>query len=183
MQIRAVLLIIIALACALNAQTSPPAKPAPDGDRAMAARVRQEFLHAWNGYRKYAWGHDELKPLSKTSRDWYSGTLLMTPVDSLDTLLLMGLNKEADAARELIVTKLSFDQDIEVQTFEIVIRLLGGLLSSYQMTGDKRLLSLADDLGTRLLPMFNSPTGMPYRYVNLRTGKTRDANSNPAEVG
>jgi mannosidase alpha-like ER degradation enhancer 2 len=182
MQICAALLIVV-LACSLQAQTSPPAKSISAGDPAMAARVRQEFLHAWNGYSKYAWGHDELKPLSKTARDWYSGTLLMTPVDSLDTLLLMGLNKEADRARELIATKLSFDQDIEVQTFEIVIRLLGGLLSSYQMTGDKRLLDLADDLGARLLPAFNSPTGMPYRYVNLRTGKTRDANSNPAEAG
>src|SRR4029079_12968462 len=67
--------------------------------------------------------------------------------------------------------------------FEVTIRLLGGLLSSYQMTGDKRLLKLAEDLGTRLLPAFSSPTGMPYRFVNLRTGKVRDPESNPAETG
>ncbi len=51
------------------------------------------------------------------------------------------------------------------------------------MTGDKRLLTLAEDLGTRLLPAFDSPTGMPYRFVNLKTGKTRDPVSNPAETG
>src|SRR3954462_5447442 len=57
---------------------------------ATAAEVRAEFLHAWNGYKKYAWGHDELKPLSDGYRDWHSGTLLMTPVDALDTMILMG---------------------------------------------------------------------------------------------
>src|SRR4030095_15600714 len=72
---------------------------------------------------------------------------------------------------------------IEVQNFEITIRLLGGLLSNYQLTGDKRLLTLAEDLGNRLSPVFDSPTGMPYRYVNLRTGKVRDPISNPAETG
>jgi len=63
------------------------------------------------------------------------------------------------------------------------MRLLGGLLSSYQLTGDQRLLSLAEDLGNRLLPVFNSPTGLPYVYVNLRTGQTRDSVTNPAETG
>jgi hypothetical protein len=64
-----------------------------------------------------------------------------------------------------------------------VIRLLGGLLSSYQMTGDPKLLALADDLGTRLLPAFDSPTGLPYVDVNLRTGKASGTESNPAEAG
>ncbi len=70
-----------------------------------------------------------------------------------------------------------------MQVFEVTIRLLGGLLSAYQLTGDARFLALADDLGRRLLPAFDSPTGMPYRFVNLRTGATRDPRSNPAEVG
>ena len=160
----------------------------------MADRVRADFLHAWSGYKQYAWGHDELRPLSKSYRDWYttetkgmaagSGTsLLMTPVDALDTMLLMGLTEDAKEDRELIDQQLSFDKDIYVKNFEVTIRLLGGLLSSYQMTGDKRLLDLADDLGTRLLPAFNSPTGMPYVFVNLKTGAVRGVESNPAEIG
>src|SRR6266404_85266 len=36
----------------------------------VAERVRTELLHAWNNYERYAWGHDALKPLSKTSHDW-----------------------------------------------------------------------------------------------------------------
>ena len=163
---------------------SQAAFAAPAVDRAaMAAKVRAEFLHSWKAYETYAWGHDELRPLSKTPRDWYGQSLLMTPVDSLDTLLLMGFNDDAEKAKTLIVDRLSFDKDIDVKVFEVTIRLLGGLLSGYQMTGDARLLHLADDLGTRLLPAFNTPTGMPYMYVNLRTGKTSGARSNPAEIG
>jgi len=158
-------------------------KPAATADAEMANRVRQEFLHAWNGYKKYAWGHDELRPLSKTYRDWYGVPLYMTPVDALDTMILMGLDDEAKTAREFIAKNLNFNHDIYVKNFEITIRILGGLLSSYQLSGDKRLLALADDLGTRLLPAFNSPTGMPYMYVNLKTGAVREPHSNPAEIG
>src|SRR5262252_4944702 len=149
----------------------------------VAERVRTEFLHAWNNYERYAWGHDALRPLSKTAHDWYGQSLLMTPVDALDTLVVMHLDAEAAKARSLILSNLSFDRDIYVKNFEITIRLLGGLLSGYQLTGDKRLLNLAEDLGTRLLPAFNSPTGMPYVYVNLKTGAVRGPETNPAEVG
>src|SRR5258705_13741808 len=101
----------------------------------------------------------------------------------LDTLVLMGLRDEAEKAKALIVERLSFDGDISVKNFEVTIRLLGGLLSGYQMTGDGRLLRLAEDLGTRLLPAFRSPTGMPYTDVNLKTGKVSGPVSNPAEIG
>jgi mannosidase alpha-like ER degradation enhancer 2 len=108
---------------------------------------------------------------------------MMTPVDGLDTLVVMGLKADADKTRELIAARLSFDKDIYVKNFEVTIRLLGGLLSGYQLTGDERLLRLADDLGRRLLPAFDSPTGLPYVFVNLRTGKVRGVESNPAETG
>jgi mannosidase alpha-like ER degradation enhancer 2 len=149
----------------------------------LAAKVRSEFLHTWQGYKKYAWGHDDVRPLTKSYHDWYSQPLLMTPVDALDTMILMGFKDEAAATKNYIIQNLSFDKDISVQNFEITIRLLGGLLSSYQLTGDKRLLAMAEDLGNRLLPVFESPTGIPYRYVNLKTGKVRGAETNPAEAG
>ena len=151
--------------------------------RNVAVRVKTEFLHAWDNYERYAWGHDALRPLSKTPHDWYGQSLLMTPVDALDTLILMNLDADVAKTKELIVNDLSFDRDIYVKNFEITIRLLGGLLSGYQLTNDKRLLQLAEDLGNRLLPVFNSPTGLPYMYVNLRTGQVRDPVTNPAETG
>src|SRR4029453_5664183 len=171
--------VLLAAALALATDSCDKSRQ-DDHARQLAMRVRTEFLHAWNNYERYAWGHDPLRPLSKTARDWYGQSLLMTPVDALATLILMHLDAEAERARPLIVSDLSFNRDIYVKNFEITIRLLGGLLSSYQLTGDKRLLSLAEDLGNRLLPVFNSPTGLPYVYVNLRTGQTRDPVTNSA---
>lgn len=153
------------------------------GNQRLANDVRAEFRHAWKGYKKYAWGHDDLRPLSKSYHDWYGQSLLMTPVDALDTMIIMGMNHDARDTREYIARNLSFDKDISVQNFEITIRLLGGLLSSYQLSGDKRLLVLAEDLGNRLLPAFESPTGLPYRFVNLKTGKVSGNVTNPAEAG
>jgi hypothetical protein len=151
--------------------------------KAMAAQIKAEFLHAWDGYKKYAWGYDALMPLSKKPHNWYKKSLLMTPVDAFDTMILMGLNEEADEAKQLIFKDLDFDQDMDVQNFEVSIRVLGGLLSAYELDGDRRFLSLAEDLAKRLTKAFNSPTGMPYRYVNLQTGATSGPVSNPAEIG
>lgn len=183
MKTSAILPAVALLLTARVAAAGPAPKPAPIDRAELAARVRAETLASWQAYERYAWGHDELKPLSKAPHDWHGESLLMTPVDTLDTLLLLGLDAEAEKAKALIVEKLSFDKDINVKNFEITIRILGGLLSGYQMTGDARLLRLAEDLGNRLLPAFNSPTGMPYMYVNLKTGKTSGARSNPAEIG
>jgi mannosidase alpha-like ER degradation enhancer 2 len=163
---------------AADQKPSTSADPGP-----MARQVRSEFLYAWNAYKQYAWGHDELQPLTQGAHDWYGVSLEITPVDALDTMILMGFKDEADKTREFIAKNLSLNQDVYVSNFEMTIRLLGGLLSSYQLTGDHRLLDMAQDLGTRLLPAFNSPTGMPYRFINLKTGKTRGAESNPAEIG
>src|SRR6476659_10931525 len=102
---RSMLLLLLLLAPSIQAQAQ---------NKQLAAEVKAEFLHAWNGYRKYAWGHDDLKPLSKTYHDWYPEPLLMTPVDSLDTMIIMGLDEEATATRQYIVENLSFDKDIEV---------------------------------------------------------------------
>jgi mannosidase alpha-like ER degradation enhancer 2 len=176
------LLLIGLAACTAAPPVPPPAAPTLDRP-ALATRVRAELLHAWRAYERLAWGHDELRPLSRTAHDWHAEPLLMTPVDALDTLLLMGLTEEAEKAKGLIVERLSFDKDISVKNFELTIRILGGLLSGYQMTGDERLLRLAEDLGRRLLPVFDSPTGLPYMYVNLKTGETRGARTNPAEIG
>ncbi|HET7505718.1 MAG TPA: glycoside hydrolase family 47 protein [Kofleriaceae bacterium] len=184
--LRLVVTVLLIGGCSAHRATGLGAGLAPAAaiDRvALAAQVRDETRWAWQAYVAYAWGHDELRPVTRTARDWYGGSLLITPVDALDTLLMMGLTEEAGAARALIDRELSFDQDITVKNFEVTIRVLGGLVSGYQMTGDKKLLALADDLGTRLLPVFGSPTGMPYMYVNLRTGKVSGAKTNPAEIG
>lgn len=172
------LLSVLAAAAPGAAQTQGTAA-VPD----RLATIRDATRHAWEGYRAHAWGHDELRPLSRSGRNWYDASILMTPVDAFDTFLMMGLEEDAAQAKQLILDSLTFDLDVDAQVFEITIRHLGGLLSAYQLDGDPRFLELALDLGDRLRPAFETPTGMPYRYVNLRTGAVRDPVNNPAEIG
>src|SRR5437763_13559646 len=120
----------IALFGLLAACSAVRAAPPPLDKSELQARVRKEFRHAWDAYVRLAWGHDELRPRSGTPRDWYpGGTLLITPVDALDSLILLGFDGEAERTRAYIDAHLDFDQDLEVKHFEIVIRVLGGLLS------------------------------------------------------
>ena len=146
-------------------------------------KIKSACRHAWKGYKQYADGYDALMPLTNKGHNWYGDSFLMTPLDAFDTFFMLGLKKEADEARSMVVSGLNFDTDREVQLFEVNIRLMGGLISAYELSGEPRFLALAKDLGARLLPAFNSPTGMPYRFVNLKNGKTRDSISNPAEIG
>src|SRR5258706_10225085 len=116
--------VVILGVCGLAAREGATTRPAAIDPLKLAAKVREELLHSWRGYERYGWGHDELRPVSKSAHDWYGESLLMTPVDALDTLLLMGLKDEAEKAKALIVAKLFFDRDISVKNFEVTIRLL-----------------------------------------------------------
>jgi ER degradation enhancer, mannosidase alpha-like 2 len=149
----------------------------------MCNKVKQATQHAWKGYKDYAWGSDDLRPLTKQPKNWYKTSMLMTPVDAFDTFTMLGLKDEAKEAKDLILAKLNFDIDNDVQVFEITIRLLGGLITAYELDGNKKFLALAKDLADRMMPAFKTKTGMPYRYVHLQTGKLRDSINNPAEIG
>jgi mannosidase alpha-like ER degradation enhancer 2 len=175
-------LAVIAVSLLTSALTSAQPMTAPQ-KRAQAEKVKAACTRAWSGYKQYAWGYDALQPITKKGHNWYGTSLLMTPVDAFDTFVLLGLKREAKESKDVILSKLNFNVNADVQFFEVTIRLLGGLLSAYELDGDKRFLRLAEDLGKRLMPAFASPTGMPYRYVHLQTGRVRDSISNPAEIG
>jgi ER degradation enhancer, mannosidase alpha-like 2 len=149
----------------------------------LAAAVQAEYLHAWQGYKTYAWGHDVLRPLSKKGEDLYGTTFYLTALEALDGLALMHLDKEADSTRNFLATHLSFDKDVFVPTGSFGARVLGALIANYQLSADQRLLDLANDLARRLVPAFISPTCMPYREINLKTGAVRGERSTPSEVG
>jgi ER degradation enhancer, mannosidase alpha-like 2 len=174
-------LVLFFAAATMHAQNN---KPFAEGEkRIMQQKVIDACRHAWEGYKQYAWGWDELRPLTKTPRNWYFRSLLMTPVDAYDTFIMLGMQKEAAEAKKLILDSLDFNRNDNVQVFEITIRLLGGLITAYQLDGNKRFLELAEDLGKRLMPAFKTPTGIPYRYINLQTGTLKDSVNNPAEIG
>jgi hypothetical protein len=149
----------------------------------LADEVKQETLRSWKAYKQYAWGHDALKPLSHTYEDWYEHPLYISPIDAYSTLKLMGSDTEAKEIEDYVVDSLSWDQDVDAKVFEVDIRILGGLLSMYEMTGNPKVLAKTVDFADRLLPAFNTPTGIPTYNVNLRTGKTSGDTVNVAEAG
>ncbi|XP_066293894.1 endoplasmic reticulum mannosyl-oligosaccharide 1,2-alpha-mannosidase-like isoform X3 [Branchiostoma lanceolatum] len=136
---------------------------------AQQKAVVEAFKHAWKGYKQYAWGHDELKPISKAASDWFG--LGLTIIDSLDTMWIMGLMEEFEEARRWVEKDLVLKKNVDVNLFETTIRVLGGLLSAFHLSNDGLFLEKARELGDRLMPCFNSPSKIPYSDVNLDTGK------------
>ena len=127
---------------------------------------------------------DEVLPISCAGQEWFS--LALTAVDSLDTLLMMGLNEEYLRAVEAIRKK---RQQAFTRTpgmcnvFETTIRVVGGSLAGYYealASSDERiratastLLDLAVDVGSRLMKAFDdSRTALPLSDVDLSSGDT-----------
>nr|CAD7261104.1 unnamed protein product [Timema shepardi] len=155
--------------------------------------ARDMFYHAYRAYMENAYPADELMPLSCRGRwrgvepsrgdiDETMGNFSLTLIDALDTLVVIGDLDEFEHAVKLVVRDVTFDNDVVVSVFETNIRVLGGLLSGHilaeyfqQRAGilswyRGEMLDMARDLGYRLLPAFNSTTGIPHGRVNLRYG-------------
>ncbi|XP_026462618.1 ER degradation-enhancing alpha-mannosidase-like protein 3 isoform X3 [Ctenocephalides felis] len=154
---------------------------------------REMFYHAYRAYMDNAYPADELMPLSCAGRyrgiaaprgdmDDILGNFSLTLVDTLDSLVILGDFEEFEHAVKLVINDVSFDNDIIVSVFETNIRMLGGLLSAHVLAEYLQqrydimlwyrgeLLHMAKDLGYRLLPAFNTTTGIPHARVNLRHG-------------
>ncbi|KAL3528500.1 hypothetical protein ACH5RR_007822 [Cinchona calisaya] len=132
-------------------------------------KVKDAMIHAWSSYEKYAWGQDELQPQTKNGVDSFGG-LGATLIDSLDTLYIMGLDEQFQRAREWVANSLDFNKNYDASVFETTIRVVGGLLSAYDLSGDKIFLEKAQDIADRLLPAWDSPSGIPYNIINLARG-------------
>ncbi|VDK76257.1 unnamed protein product [Litomosoides sigmodontis] len=137
----------------------------PQNDKQRA--VVEAFKHAWKGYKNYAWGHDHLRPITRSYNDWFD--LGLTVVDSLSTALIM----EFEEGRNWVAEYLSFEKNRFVSFFETTIRVLGGLLSAYHLSGDEIFVDRAQDLGSRLTAAYATSSPVPYSDVSLtnRAGK------------
>ena len=154
--------------------------------RARQEQVKQAMEISWSGYEKYAWGYDEYYPVSKKGRMMVPPTGLgWIIVDALDTLMIMNMTAQLARARDWIATTLTYDLDHDVNTFETTIRMLGGFLAAHYLQsaypemcpvdlsrgGEDLYIESATDLAGRLLGAFDSPSGVPYASVNLKTMK------------
>ncbi|PKU87140.1 alpha-mannosidase I MNS5 isoform X1 [Dendrobium catenatum] len=193
----------------LNSTFSQPAAGFGDAKRRnMKEKVRQMFYHAYENYMAYAFPHDELKPITSTFTDSlselgnlklehlpqnYQGSAL-TLIESLSSLVVLGNNTEFEKGVLWLAENLSFDVDARVNLFECNIRVLGGLLSAHILATDSKnrlergiyqnqLLDLAEDLGRRFLRAFDTPTGLPYAWINLKYGVVENETTETSTSG
>ncbi|CAO3655110.1 unnamed protein product [Mucor hiemalis] len=147
------------------------------------ASVKKSFLHGWHGYKTYAMGHDELKPLSNKHTNPFGGWGA-TMVDSLSTLLIMDLHDEFLEVMPRI-SKINFHVDENISVFESIIRYMGGFISAYELGERKQdsLLQKAEKLAQQLLPAFETPSGLPHHLWNPVQNRPNNRETLIAEVG
>eukprot|EP00581_Thalassiosira_minuscula_P019307 CAMPEP_0183712496 /NCGR_PEP_ID=MMETSP0737-20130205/7605_1 /TAXON_ID=385413 /ORGANISM="Thalassiosira miniscula, Strain CCMP1093" /LENGTH=721 /DNA_ID=CAMNT_0025941117 /DNA_START=201 /DNA_END=2366 /DNA_ORIENTATION=+ len=155
--------------------------------RSRRYHVLGAMKHIWKNYKEYAFGMDELHPISKRGTSNWGG-MGTTLVDALDTLWLMGMKDEFYEGRDWVRDNLHHDHVGAVSGFETTIRSLGGLLAAYDLSKDDVFLKKADDLGKRLVKAYETSSGLPHGSINLGSGRSNNFgwNSNAyilAEVG
>jgi len=127
------------------------------------AAVKEAFLHTWKGYKKHAWLQDEVNPVSGGYKNGF-GQRGATLVDTLDTLIIMGLEDDFEEAVKA-TKKIDFTTSAvyRMNVFETTIRFLGGLLSAYDLSHGKHrsLLVQATELGDMLYTAFDTSNRMP----------------------
>ncbi|KAJ3424700.1 mannosyl-oligosaccharide alpha-12-mannosidase-related [Anaeramoeba flamelloides] len=129
--------------------------------------IREMFLHGWKAYKKYAWGMDDVHPKTKRGSNWMG--LGLTIIDSIDTMWILGLTKEYEEAREWIKTGLDFSNAVTTSFFELTIRVLGGLISIFDLTQDELYKDKADELGQAMLNTFASQScPFPHSRISLK---------------
>lgn len=157
--------------------------------RAQREKIKEMMRFSWQSYRRYAMGKNELRPLTK---DGFEGSMFgglsgATIIDSLDTLYLMELKEEFQEAKAWVQDSFHLNVSGEASLFEVNIRYIGGLLSAFYLTGEEVFRVKAIKLGEKLLPAFNTPTGIPKGVVNFKSGSwgwaTAGSSSILAEFG
>ncbi|XP_069462708.1 mannosyl-oligosaccharide 1,2-alpha-mannosidase IA [Ambystoma mexicanum] len=165
----------------LGAVFSPPqgatgGEPTDPDVREKRNKVKEMMKYAWDNYKRYAWGLNELKPVMKQGHasNLFGNIQGATIVDSLDTLFIMNMKEEFKDAKEWVEKHLDFNVNAEVSVFEVNIRFVGGLLSAYYLSGEQIFKKKAIELGQKLLPTFNTPTGIPWALLNMKSGIGRN---------
>ena len=146
-------------------------EPEDDADRKIRVQrreaVKKSFQHAWKGYKSFAFGADELKPLTVSAHNPFGG-MGTTILDSIGTMIIMGLDREVEDTIPFI-ENINPKVDREISVFETQIRCLGGLLSAYELSNHpkkKVFLDKAEEFGNVIISAYDTPTGFPRRLIN-----------------
>ncbi|PIO31844.1 hypothetical protein AB205_0163950, partial [Aquarana catesbeiana] len=122
-------------------------------DQALRLLLEKMMKHAWDNYRQYGWGHNELKPIARKGHStniFGNSQMGATIVDALDTLYIMGLMEEFRDGQEWVQNNLDFGVNSEVSVFEVNIRFIGGLLAAYYLSGQEVDLDVGDTESDKL---------------------------------
>ena len=165
-----------------NERSSTPAttsvSSSSDEEQAKeTVRRRQSIVRmtrsAWRAYMAAAAGHDEVMPWSNASSDRWGG-IGVTPIDAMDTLLLMGLIDEFEEAAALSL-KIDLGKSTkELSVFETIIRHLGASLTIFTATNNAAFLQLGTSIMDGLMHAFDTPLGMPMHTTTFN-GSPQDA--------
>ncbi|KAF2183163.1 glycoside hydrolase family 47 protein [Zopfia rhizophila CBS 207.26] len=152
-----------------------------DGLNSAAERTQaviDAFRVSWDGYYKYAFPNDELKPVTNSfsnSRNAWGASA----VDALSTAIIMEQKDIVNTILDYIPTINYANTTTEVSLFETTIRYLGGMISGYDfLTGplaklaDNKenvdaLLKQSQNLANVLSYAFETPTGIPFNGLTL----------------
>ncbi|KAM4701555.1 LOW QUALITY PROTEIN: mannosyl-oligosaccharide 1,2-alpha-mannosidase IC [Discoglossus pictus] len=156
----------------LNSTVGKSQEPKDSETQKKRRKVKEMMQFAWYSYKQYAWGENELRPLTKDGHfgNLFGGLKGATIVDALDTLFIMDLKEEFEDAQKWIEDSLDLNVNGEASLFEVNIRYIGGLLSAYFLSGKEIFREKAIGLGLKLLPAFSTPTGIPRGIINLGNG-------------
>ncbi|XP_060220432.1 ER degradation-enhancing alpha-mannosidase-like protein 3 isoform X8 [Meriones unguiculatus] len=183
----------LCLVLATSVCTAGAAPMSREEKQKLGNQVLEMFDHAYGNYMEHAYPADELMPLTCRGRvrgqepsrgdvDDALGKFSLTLIDSLDTLVVLNKTKEFEDAVRKVLRDVNLDNDVVVSVFETNIRVLGGLLGGhslaimlkekgeYMQWYNDELLQMAKQLGYKLLPAFNTTSGLPYPRINLKFG-------------
>lgn len=135
-------------------------------------KIRDAFQFTWKNYREFAWGADEMNPVTgEKEQPW--GGMAMTMLDSVDTLWIMGLKEEYKETRDYIEKKLHFKHlgkdGKSISVTDTILRGVGGLLGAYAVTDDWMFAEKAGSLMNVIMPAFDHDDGVFYTYFNPQT--------------
>ncbi|KAL0567696.1 hypothetical protein V5O48_014299, partial [Marasmius crinis-equi] len=149
--------------------------------------VRDIFIQSYNAYRKFAFGHDTLMPLTGKPDDGRNGWGASI-VDAMSTMRIMGLDDFFDEAVSF-AEKIDFSKSQTNQTvsvFETTIRYLGGLLSAYELSGKQHpvLVEKAKQVADKMAFAWQKPNQkVPFGNLNFTTNQPVVTTSVIAEAG
>ncbi|KIK90609.1 glycoside hydrolase family 47 protein [Paxillus rubicundulus Ve08.2h10] len=158
----------------------------PDGADTQRDAVVDIFVDSYEPYMKYAWGHDDLLPVSESYTDGRNGWGASI-VDAMSTMWIMGrhdwFNQAVNYTATVDFSKSKTDDTVSI--FETTIRYVGGLLSAYELSGYQYdvLVNKAEQLAQQMAYAWVGNNAIPFEYINFTAHEPTIATSTISGIG